>query len=235
MSMLMAAAATFLALHLLVAGTRLRDSIAGDIGEGPYLGLFSLASVALIAWLVVAYNAAQRGNDPLLFDLGQGVRHLGIPIVALAFLLGVQGLLLKNPTRVQMGAAATDQGTVKGVLRITRHPFLWGVAIWSGFHLVANGDLASTIFFATFFVLSLLGTISIDAKRRRKLGPAWDTFADATSNVPFAAAIASRNKLRLAEIFGWRFWVAVVLFLVILFCHYRLFGVSPFPGGWSPF
>src|SRR5438477_241260 len=235
MSMLIAAAAAFLALHLLVAGTKLRDGITGTIGEGPYLGLFSLASLALIVWLVVAYNAAQRGNDPLLFDLGQGVRHLGIPVVALAFLLGVQGLLLKNPTSVQMGAAATDQDTVKGVLRITRHPFLWGVAIWSGFHLVANGDEASTIFFATFFILSLLGTVSIDAKRRRKLGPAWDAFANATSNIPFAAVIAGRNRLRLAEIFGWRFWVAVVLFLVILFCHYRLFGVSPFPGGWVPF
>jgi uncharacterized membrane protein len=235
MSMLMAAAAAFLVLHLVVAGTRLRDRITGAVGEGPYLGLFSLASLALIVWLVVAYNAAQRGNDPLLFDLGEGVRHLGIPVVALAFLLGVQGLLLKNPTRVQMGAAATDPGTVTGVLRITRHPFLWGVAIWSGFHLAANGDAASVIFFATFFILALLGTISIDEKRRRKLGPAWNAFADATSNVPFAAAIGGRNRIRLGEIFGWRFWVAVVLFLAILFFHHRLFGVSPFPGGWIPF
>ena len=76
MSMLIAAAAAFLALHLLVAGTKLRDGITGAIGEGPYLGLFSLASLALIVWLVVAYNAAQRGNDLLLFNLGQGVRHL---------------------------------------------------------------------------------------------------------------------------------------------------------------
>ena len=85
------------------------------------------------------------------------------------------------------------------------------------------------------FLRPLLGTVSIDAKRRRKLGPAWDAFANATSNVPFAAVIAGRNRLRLAELFGWRFWVAVVLFLIILFCHYRLFGVSPFPGGWAPF
>ena len=235
MSMLVAAAAAFLALHLIVAGTTLRDSITGTIGEGPYLGLFSLASLALIVWLVVAYNAAQRGNDPLLFDLGQGVRHLGIPVVALAFLIGVQGLFLKNPTRVQMGAASSDPATVNGVLRVTRHPFLWGVAIWSGFHLVANGDAASTIFFGTFFILSLLGTVSIDAKRRRKLGPAWNAFADATSNVPFAAVIAGRNRIKLGEIVGWRFWVAVVLFLAILLCHYRLFGVSPFPSGWIPF
>ena len=235
MSMLIAAAAAFLALHLLVAGTKLRDHITAAVGEGPYLGLFSLASVALLVWLVVAYNAAQRGNDPLLFNFGHAVRHLGIPVVALAFFVGIQGLLMKNPTTVQMGRAASDPATVRGVLRITRHPFLWGVAIWSGFHLVANGDEASTIFFGTFFFLALLGTISIDAKRRRKLGPAWTGFANATSNLPFAATVAGRNRIRFGEIFGWRCLAALVLFLAILFSHGRLFGVSPFPGGWVPF
>jgi hypothetical protein len=33
---------------------------------------------------------------------------------------------------------------------------------------------------------------------------------------------------------GWRFWVALALFLAILFLHPRLFGISPFPGGWVP-
>jgi uncharacterized membrane protein len=234
MSMLITAAAIFLAIHLLVSGTRLRDAIAAAIGEGPYLGLFSLASLAILVWLVIAYNHAQRGDDPLLYDLGEGVRHLGIPVVALAFLLGVQGLFLRNPTRVGMSGAATAGSGIEGVLRITRHPFLWGVAIWSGFHLLANGDEASVILFGTFFVLALLGTISIDAKRQRKLGPAWDAFVNATSNVPFAAVIAGRNRIRFAELFGWRFWVAAVLFVAILFLHHRLFGLSPFPGGWAP-
>lgn len=235
MSTLLAAAAAFLALHLIVSGTRLRDVITAAIGERTYLGLFSLASFGLIVWLVIAYNRAQLGNDPQIYDLGEGVRHLGIPVVALAFLLGVQGLLMANPTRVQIGSVALDAGNVNGVLRITRHPFLWGVALWSGFHLVANGDEASLVFFGSFFVLALLGTISIDAKRRRKLGPAWQTFADATSNAPFVAAIGGRNRIRFAELFGWRFWVAFALFLAILLSHHRLFGISPFPGGWAPF
>jgi uncharacterized membrane protein len=233
MSMLIAAAAAFLAIHLLVSGTRLRDGIAAAIGEGPYLGVFSLASLAILVWLVIAYNHAQRDNDPLLYNAGNGVRHLGIPVIALAFLLGVQGLLLRNPTSVGMGTA-TDTSGVRGVLRITRHPFLWGVALWSGFHLLANGDEASVIFFGTFFVLALTGAALIDAKRRRKLGASWNAFAQATSNVPFAAAIAGRNRIKFGELFGWRFWVAALLFTAILFFHPRLFGVSPFPDGWVP-
>src|SRR5579863_2540893 len=137
MSMLVAAAAAFLVIHFFVSGTPLRDRITAVTGERPYLGLFSLASLALIAWLVVAYNRAQAGNDPQLYDLGEGLRHLGIPIVAIAFFLGVQGLLLRNPTSVQMAGTAQDEGIVTGVMRITRHPFLWGVALWSAFHVAA--------------------------------------------------------------------------------------------------
>ena len=232
--MLIAAAAVFLAIHLIVSGTRLRDAITGAMGEGPYLGLFSLASIGIIVWLAIAYGSARdSGDDRLLYDLGRGVHDLGIPVVALAFLLGVQGLLTRNPTSVRQEDAAKEE-TIKGVLRITRHPFLWGVVLWSGFHLAANGDLASVIFFGTFFVLALFGTFSIDAKRRRKMGAAWIAFAAKTSNLPFAAAIQGRNRLKLAESFGWRFWVALILFVIVLFGHVHIFGVSPFPAGTTP-
>ena len=236
MSTLIAAALAFLGIHVLVSGTRLRDAITNRIGERPYLGLFSLASLVVIVWLVSAYNAAYASaENRVLYDLGIGVRHLAIPIVALAFLLGVQGLLAPNPTSVQQEKSAATEGTVKGVLRITRHPFLWGVVLWSAFHVAANGDLASVIFFATFFVVALLGTFLIDAKRKRKLGPVWDSFAYRTSNLPFAAALSGRNKLNIGESFGERFWVTLAIFLVVLFVHAWLFGASPFPNGWVPF
>jgi uncharacterized membrane protein len=234
MAMLIAAAAVFLGIHFLISGTRLRDAITGAIGEGPYTGLFSLASLAAIFWLVIAYNHANGGpDDRVLYDLGMGVKHLAIPVVAIAFFLGVQGLLAPNPTSVRQESAAAKEATIHGVVRITRHPFLWGVAIWAAFHVAANGNLASVIFFGTFLVLSILGTFSIDAKRKRKLGEIWKEFASKTSNIPFAAA--GRNPLHLGESFGWRFGVAMVLFLAVLFSHARLFGVSPFPNGWVPY
>jgi uncharacterized membrane protein len=235
MLMLISAALVFLGIHILISGTRLRDAITGAIGENAYMGFFSLASLAAIVWLAISYNAARRGGaDTLLYNLGPGVRHLGIPVVALAFLLGVQGLLMPSPTSVRQENTALKDGTLKGVLRITRHPFLWGVAIWSAFHLAANGDEASVIFFGSFFVLSLLGTFSIDAKRRRKMGDAWNSFASKTSNIPFAAVISGRTSLKLGESFGWRFWLAAAIFVAILLAHAHIFGVSPFPGGYVP-
>lgn len=236
MPMLVAAALVFLGIHFLISGTKLRDAITAITGEGPYLGLFSLASVVTITWLAISYNQAQAGVDNrVLYDLGIGVKHAAIPTIALAFFLGVQGLFLPNPTSVRGESLASKDLPIRGVLRITRHPFLWGAVIWSAFHTAANGDLASVIFFGTFFVLSLFGTFTIDAKRKRKMGAAWDAFAAKTSNLPFAAIASGRNQLRWGELFGWRFWVAAGIFLVVLFAHARLFGVSPFPTGWVPF
>ena len=236
MSMLVAAALVFLGIHFLISGTKVRDVVTGITGEGPYLGLFSLASVVTLVWLAVSYNRAQAGPDnQVLYDLGIGVRHAAIPLVALAFFLGVQGLFMPNPTGVRGESLVSKALPIRGVLRITRHPFLWGAVIWSAFHLTANGDVASVIFFGTFFILSLFGPLSIDAKRKRKMGAAWDAFAAKTSNLPFAAIASGRNQLRLAELFGWRFWAATGIFIVVLFAHARLFGASPFPTGWVPF
>ena len=236
MSMLIAAAVVFLSIHFLISGTRLRDRITALTGERPYLGMFSLASLAAIVWLAVGYNvAAASDENRFLYDLGPGVRYAAIPVTAFAFLLGVQGLLAPNPTTVQQERAVAKEETIRGVLRITRHPFLWSVVIWSAFHVAANGNLASVIFFGTLFVLAFFGTFSIDRKRRRKLGPAWDTFAAETSNIPFAAVISGRNRLKVGESFGWRFWASTAIFLVVLFAHIQLFHASPFPSGWVPF
>ena len=236
MNMLVAAGIAFLAIHLLISGTRVREGIVSAIGEGPYLGLFALASLATLVWLAISYNAASMSSENrVLYNLGRGVRDSGVLIIAVAFLLGVQGLLIPNPTSIRHGAAAANEANIRGVLRITRHPFLWGVVIWSAFHLAANGDLASVIFFGTFFVVAFLGTFSIDAKRKRKSGTVWDAFAAKTSNIPFAAVISGRNSLNFSESLGRPFWIAAAVFLAILFAHYYLFHASPFPNGWIPF
>jgi len=232
--MLIAAALFFLLLHLLVAGTRLRDLIVGAIGERPYLGLFSLASLGGIVWLAYSYNVAMRSGSKVVWDFGPGVAHLGIIAVAIAFLFAVPGLLVPNPTAVMQGEAATREGTVRGILRITRHPFLWGVALWAAFHLLANGDEASIVLFGSLLVLAVAGTYSIDAKRSRKMGAAWQPFAKSTSNIPFGAIVTGRNSLKVGELLDYRVLVAVAAFLAVLFAHPWLFSASPFPGGWSP-
>lgn len=138
------------------------------------------------------------------------------------------GVATPNPTSVGMEAKLTSEKDVaRGITRITRHPFLWGVALWALVHVVVNGDLASLVLFGSLLVLALGGTASIDAKRRRRFGAGWERFAQATSGVPFAAIATGRNQLgpALREIGVLRPLVAVVVYGVVLLPHGRLFGM----------
>lgn len=231
MTGLIAAACLFLGIHLLVSGTRLRDVITGTIGEKLYLPLFALASLGAIIWLCVAYNHASASSaNMVLFDAGQGFRNIGVGVMALAFALLLPGLLRPSPTSAGQAGAP-----IGGVLRITRHPFLCAVMLWSAFHLIGSGTLAGTFFFGTFLVVSAVGTKAIDSKIRRKRPEEWRNIAAETSILPFGAIAAGRNRFVAREYFDWRFTVAVVAFIGMLLVHTWLFSISPFPGNWAPF
>ncbi|HEV2442385.1 MAG TPA: NnrU family protein [Steroidobacteraceae bacterium] len=216
---LIAACAYFLLIHFGVSGTRLRDALTGKLGDRPYRGLFSLASLIGLAWVIFAYRRA-----PLIATWGLvlGFRQAAYVLVFIAFLFAVIGILTPTPTQVGM-ESRLDPQMARGMVRITRHPFLWGVGLWAATHLVLNGDVASLILFGTFLVLAIGGTASIDAKRRRKFPERWPKFAQATSNVPFAAIAGGGNRLApaLAEIGAWRIVAALVLYAVAFYLHGR--------------
>jgi uncharacterized membrane protein len=217
---LLAACAGFLLIHFGVSGTRLRDALTGKLGEQPYRGLFSLASLAGIGWIIYAYRRA-----PLIPTWGflPGMRPAAYVLVFVAFLFAVIGVLTPSPTQVGT-ESRLDPAAARGIVRITRHPFLWGVSLWAATHLIVNGDLASLVLFGSLFVLAIGGTASIDAKRRRRFAQRWREFASATSSVPFAAIARGDNRLApaVAEIGAWRFLAAIVLYIGAFYLHGRL-------------
>lgn len=230
MTVLLAAAAAFVLLHLLVSGTRMRDALTGAVGEGQYMGLFSLASIACLVWLGFAFAGARTASaNSLFWTASPATKDIQLVLQLIAFLLVVPGLTTPNPTSVRQQAVLERRDAIKGMLRVTRHPFLWGVAVWAAGHILVNGSVASLIFFGALLLLALFGTTSIDAKRRRALGEAWDAFAARTSNVPFAAIAARRQRLDLAEIGWWRLALAVAIWAGVLAIHQWAFGVSPLP------
>ncbi len=220
MSDLIAACAYFLLIHFAVSGTRLRDVLTGKLGEGPYRGLFSLASLVGIAWMIYAYRHA-----PLFPTWGflPAFRPAAYVLVFIAFLFAVIGILTPSPTRVGM-ESRLDPETARGMVRITRHPFLWGVGLWAATHLIVNGDRASLILFGTLLVLAVGGPAAIDAKRQRKFPDKWPQFAQATSSVPFAAIARGGNRLApvLGEIGPWRLLAALALYAVAFYLHGRV-------------
>jgi uncharacterized membrane protein len=219
---LLAASAYFLLIHFGVSGTRLRDGLVARLGAGPYRGVFALASIVGLVWMIYAYRHAP--NVPL-WGLLLGFRPAAYVLVFIAFLFLVIGFATPSPTRVGM-ESKLGQGPdiAKGIVRITRHPFLWGVALWALVHLIVNGDVASLILFGSLLVLAVGGTAAIDAKRRRLFGEQWTPFAAVTSAVPFAAIAAGRNRLgpALVEIGVWRPLAAIIVYVVVFYLHGRI-------------
>src|SRR5947209_20088680 len=102
MLMLILAAGYFLTIHLLVSGTPLRDALTARIGQGPYMGLFSLASVAGLAWLIFAFGGAhQAAVNDVLWRVTPITRWVQIALQLVAMLLIVGGLSTPNPTSVR--------------------------------------------------------------------------------------------------------------------------------------
>lgn len=200
------------------------------IGERAWLALFSLASIAGISWLAYSFNEAVAGPNHLYWVPPLWALHLSPLVILVATFFVVVGITTPNPTAVGADALADKPDTVKGMLRITRHPFLWGAAIWALWHILVNGDKASIIFFGTFALLAILGTFSIDDKKRKRMGESWTAFAARTSNLPFAAIFAGRNQLKLGELGWWRILAALIVFGALFYAHLWLFGVSPVPG-----
>jgi uncharacterized membrane protein len=219
---LVIASAYFLLIHFGVSGTRLRDGLVARLGAGPYRGAFALASIIGLVWMSYAYRHAPTVP---LWGLVLGFRPAAYVLVFIAFLFVVIGLTTPSPTRVGM-ESKVGQGTeaARGIVRITRHPFLWGIALWAVVHLIVNGDLASLIFFGSLLLLAVAGTLAIDAKRRRNFGAQWDEFAKVTSDIPFAAIASGRNQLgpALAEIGVWRPVVAILIYVAAFHLHGRL-------------
>jgi len=220
---LLIAAVVFVGSHFGISSTGLREVLVRRLGERPYLALYSGVALILLAWLIFAYvNVADSWTlwirPPLLVVLP-------IVIMPLALLLVVGGYTQRNPTAVMQGKPLPTDRPAPGVLAITRHPLMWGIGLWAIVHLVIADDVASLVFFGAFAILALHGTRMLDAKKRRTWPPEdWQRFAAATSNIPFAALLTSRNEFRFAEIGWWRILLVGVLDLGLMVLHPKVLG-----------
>jgi len=220
---LLLACGAFLATHF-VSNTPLRSGLVRGAGEKGYLALYSAAALATLGWMIFAYYHAPFVG---LWYV-PALRYAPLLIMPFALTLMVCGVLARNPTVVGQEHLLESADPGHGILRVTRHPLMWGVALWAAAHLLARGDAAAVVFFGTFLALALAGTALSDRRKARSLGERWRRFATVTSHVPFAAIAAGRNTFRAGEI-GWAGpGLGIALYVALLFLHRLVFGVRPY-------
>ena len=218
------AAFLWFAIHAFVAGSELRWWFVKRAGERGFSVVFSVLSLLSLLFLIDAYRKA--AFYPLWFT-PKPLHWLPFGLMPFALVLLVGAFSVPNATSVGAQKVLERTDAARGVLRITRHPFLWAIALWAGVHLLVTGHVAAILFFGSLLVTALRGTSSIDAKRRRTNRAEFARYAEVTSNIPFAAVILGKNRLSWSELLV-PIVIAALLSLVLLRVHLRVFGFSPF-------
>lgn len=218
--------ALFVGGHFLLSAPPIRRPLVRVLGEWPFLGLYSVVALVLFVWVLLAYGAA-----PVVpvWTPPTALRHVSLSVMPFACILLVAGVTTSNPSLAGVDSGAIAGRGPIGILKITRHPVMWGIGLWGIAHLLANGDAGGMILFGGMTVLALGGALAIDAKKRVALGDAWETYCAQTSYLPFGAVLSGRTRVGLGEIGYARLALGVVLYGVLLAVHGSLFGVDRWP------
>lgn len=181
MTWLIVGLAMFLGIHLMKA-LGLRGAFAGALGEGAYK--LAYTAIAVIGLGLVIYGKVLAHPSPIIWSPPVWSRHLALTLVPIAFVLLV---------------SAYAPGHIR---RLVRHPMTAAVILWSGAHLMANGELSALVLFGSFLVWSVI------------------TFVAAWAREPAPAPVQGWGGDLTAIILG-----ALAAALILRF-HVNLFGVG---------
>jgi uncharacterized membrane protein len=206
---LLAASIAFVGSHVALSHP-LRAPLAARLGEKGFLGLYSLVSLAAFAWMIVAFRAAYGSGAPAWngqTDLAWAVAS-GLTWVALVLFLGS---LKGNPAAPTTPAEQVAEARVTGVYAVTRHPMMWGFALWAVAHILVMPTPRSLVLAGAILILALLGAHLQDRKKEALQGMAWKGWEARTSYWPRWSRLPGA---------GWRLWAAaLILWLAITWLH----------------
>lgn len=220
---LAAALAAFVGSHFLPSRPAVRVRLIAWLGKSGYGIAYSLVSLAILAWMIEA-----AGRAPFLelwpqHGLTRWAPNLAMP---LSLVLICTGIGLRWRWTLGAGRRAFDP-LDPGIAAVTRHPLLLALILWSGSHLIANGDLAHVVLFGTFLGLSLAAIPLFDARARATIPIEIQTRVFAATALfsprPFLNGMWLRQNAGLLP----RFILALLLAAALKVLHEPVIGVSP--------
>jgi uncharacterized membrane protein len=165
----------------------LRAPMVGVLGERGFLGVYSLVSLGLLAWVGHVFPQAQ--STWMAWPSGDALWIVAsvLTIVALALLLGS---LRGNPALPQTDALVAANARARGVYAVTRHPMMWAFALWAVAHVLVWPSPRTLVTAGAMGVLALVGAHLQDGKKRALMGEAWRGWEARTSYWPRLSGFA---------------------------------------------
>lgn len=176
---LAAASLAFVGTHFALSHP-LRAPLVARIGEKGFLPLYSLVAFATLGWMVLAFRAAPPADLPGSGETGWIVATV-LTLPALVLFLGS---LRGNPAFPDPGKPKAIERAPTGVFAVTRHPMMWGFALWALSHIVLWWSWRTVIVAATVAFLALVGAHLQDSKKAALLGENWTEWEARTAYWP---------------------------------------------------
>jgi len=126
----------FFGIHLVPLISKLRLFLKDRLGEGPYMGLYSIISLTGILLIIFGYES----NSNFQYSVNGKAYVYAKYFMLLALTLNIAAVM---PTYIK---------------KYTKHPMSLGIAIWAILHLLVNPDTTSIILFGSFLAYA---TVSV--------------------------------------------------------------------------
>jgi uncharacterized membrane protein len=162
-----ASLAGFFVLHSVPLRPPVRPWLVARLGRAGFGIAYSMLSLVMLAAVLASARHAPRVQ---LWAEPPHVEWLVLGAMVLAGTILAFGLGRPNPLSFGGTRSTAFDPRQAGMLRWVRHPVLAAVLLWSGAHLLANGDLAHVLLFGSMAAFSVVGMAMIDRRRRREMG-----------------------------------------------------------------
>ena len=209
MTMLITASVAFVGTHFLMSHP-LRPAMVGALGEKGFAGVYTIVSLLTFGWMIWAYPAASAEAPSPLWDAGQAGWIFATLLMWLGSVL-FMGSLRRNPAFPRAGKVLEKIDEPNGVYSITRHPMMWGFAIWAAVHAIVYPTPASLVLSATIAFLALVGAALQDEKKAKQLGQVWLEWRSKTGFIPYSRGLKSAD--------GFALLAGTLLWLVATWAH----------------
>lgn len=212
------ALAVFFVLHAVPVRPAVKSHIVGRFGARTFSIGYSIVSVLALAWLIVS-----AGRAPYVEIWQPAPWQSAVTLAAMLLACIVFALSIGRPNPFSFGGSRNSSFDPRraGIVRLHRHPLLVALLLWSGSHILPNGNLAHLIMFGIFAAFTLVGMRLIDRRKKREIGE--DRYQD---------LLADMRRASLADSFGAqsllvRLIAGLALFAILLALHPAVIGVSP--------
>jgi uncharacterized membrane protein len=196
----------FVGTHFLMSHP-LRRGMVQRLGNSGFALVYSAVSLGLFYWMIVEFGRAPKEDG--FWPVGDVLWIASSLLTLLAAILFV-GSFVRNPSFPGVPDALAAQEPF-GVFRVTRHPMMWGFALWGVAHILVAPRIDNFIFAGSIIFLALVGAKAQEIKKAGLVGVEWDAWLRKTS---YGLRFSALSRVGLTP------WLAgILLWLLATWAH----------------